>query len=215
MYSPQHSSPDEVDPARPATSSAATPQSREPSETEPQAGAPGPRRSPGLSQIVPAVRRASGEAHQGFHPQGDLRDEGALRVGRGRTRDVKSAGRAVIVMVLCACVVGLVWVFAGHQVSDAVVDRAGVLGGVAGIAALAVTVAVLWPQITNRHSGADSPPARPPSAERLQSASEDLATQPQAKDRRTSVHRRRAGPWIVVALVLVLMVALVQRFNWW
>src|SRR5262249_46511422 len=67
---------------------------------------------------------------------------------------VKVAARIVIVVVLCVGVAGVVWVFVGSAASDRVVGNANVVGGVAGVLAGMLTVAVLWPRVSRRRAGA-------------------------------------------------------------
>jgi len=58
---------------------------------------------------------------------------------------MKTAARAAIILVVCSVVVAVVWVLTGHAASQAVVRNASVVGGIAGVLALLVSVVVLWP----------------------------------------------------------------------
>jgi hypothetical protein len=66
---------------------------------------------------------------------------------------MKLATRAVIVVVLCGCVAGLVWIFTG-DFSDMTAANAGVVSAFAGVMALAVSVVMVWPRTAGRRSAA-------------------------------------------------------------
>lgn len=117
---------------------------------------------------------------------------------------------------LAACAGGLVWLFTG-QATPALVNNANVLGGVAGVAALGLSLLLLWPR-----AGAGPPGAEPTGAAQpwspaqaqtwspVQQAVEHLAEetllywQDQAKARRitapspVSVRWRWAAPQVAV-----------------
>jgi len=109
---------------------------------------------------------------------------------------VKVAARIGIVVVLLVCAAGVVWMFTGSA-SDRMVGTGNVAGGVAGVLALMVAVAVLWPQITRRRAGA----AAPVEAGRVPAATEYLAEETlrywreQAKDRRITTPSPAAVRW--------------------
>jgi hypothetical protein len=111
-------------------------------------------------------------------------------------RRVKLAARAVIVGLLFGCTAGLVWMFRGQAATDAVVGNSNVVGGVAGVVALALTVVLLWPRATRR--GADAVIA---ADEQVRAAVEYLAVETlrywevQAKDRRITTPSPATVAW--------------------
>ncbi|MEV6228001.1 hypothetical protein AB0L88_09005 [Saccharopolyspora shandongensis] len=63
---------------------------------------------------------------------------------------MKMIRRAAIVVVVAAGLLGVVWMFTGPVAHDTAVSNSQVLGALAGVAALAVTVTVLWPRGSRR-----------------------------------------------------------------
>src|SRR5262249_54520109 len=108
---------------------------------------------------------------------------------------VKVDARIGIVVVLLGCVAGVVWMFTGSA-SDRVVGTGSVVGGVAGVLALVVAVAVLWPQIARRRAGAAAVETGQVPAATEYLAEETLRYwREQAKDRRITTPSPAAVRW--------------------
>jgi hypothetical protein len=101
--------------------------------------------------------------------------------------------RTAIVVFLTGCAAGLMWMFAAGAADDRLVGNANVVGGVAGIAALALAAVLLWPR--------QAEPVTAPRAEALASAVEYLAVETarywrhQAKVRRITTPSPVAVRW--------------------
>ena len=109
---------------------------------------------------------------------------------------MKTMARAAIVLVGCAGVVAVVWVFRGSAANDTVVRNATVAGGIAAVLALLASLVGLWPGRQRARSAAGAV-----STEMIAAAIEYLAGetlrywQAQARDRRITTPAPAAVRW--------------------
>ncbi|MGW3960159.1 hypothetical protein ACWED2_10070 [Amycolatopsis sp. NPDC005003] len=101
---------------------------------------------------------------------------------------MKGAVRALIVVAVIAGLAGVAWMFTGRVASDAAIGNAQVLGALAGVAALLVSLLALWRR-GSRRAAADPVPSEP-----TQLAVEYLATETLRYWRRQAHDRRITTP---------------------